>query len=309
MNDDVRYLLRCVVDGNQKNAKTQARIILEKSKTAKDKQFVQALLNKLNSQKELIQLPYNLEGLLIAEDVSNFPISRFFIRDEENDVVKQLLDTYHVAQMLTDMGISYIPSLMLHGPSGCGKTMLARYIAYLEELPFIYLNLSQIVDSHLGKTASNISRAIEYGRENACVFCLDELDAIAIARGANDNDVGEMNRIVISLMQEFDRLPNDTIVIATTNRFDRIEPALVRRFHFKHEMKLYSAEEAQTMARMYFAGIGQEYLLQEIDLFKMFASEMSAASVEEICTNHLVSSLISGNNESPAREEQQNLFD
>ena len=74
-------------------------------------------------------------------------------------------------------------------------------------------------------------------------------------------------------------------------------------------MKLYSAEEAQTMAKMYFTGIGQEYLLQKIDLCKMFASEMSAASVEEICTNHLVSSLISGNNQTPALKEQQNLFD
>ena len=62
-----------------------------------------------------------------------------------------------------------------------------------------------------------------------CVLCIDEIDTIAMRRG--QTDVGEMNRVVISLMQELDQLPNDMIVVATTNRYDQLDSALLRRFH------------------------------------------------------------------------------
>lgn len=78
MTDDVRNLIRFVVDGDIRNAQTQCRIMLEKNVPEKDARFKENELRKLNLLKpELIQLPANLESLLIAEDATNFPeISR-----------------------------------------------------------------------------------------------------------------------------------------------------------------------------------------------------------------------------------------
>lgn len=74
MTDDVRNLIRFVVDGDIRNAQTQCRIMLEKNVPEKDARFKEAELKKLNLLKpELIQLPANLESLLIAEDATNFP--------------------------------------------------------------------------------------------------------------------------------------------------------------------------------------------------------------------------------------------
>lgn len=78
MTDDVRNLIRFVVDGDIRNAQTQCRIMLEKNVPEKDARFKENELRKLNLLKpELIQLPANLENLLIAEDATNFPESRF----------------------------------------------------------------------------------------------------------------------------------------------------------------------------------------------------------------------------------------
>ena len=44
-----------------------------------------------------------------------------------------------------------------------------------------------------------------------------------------------MARITIALMQELDRVKNDTIIIGATNRLDMIDKALLRRFTIKHE--------------------------------------------------------------------------
>lgn len=113
--------------------------------------------------------------------------------------------------------------------------MLARYIAYKAELPFVYVRFSNLLDSYLGKTQENVGRIFDYARANPCVLCFDELDAIGGKRG-DRADVSEMSRVTIALMQELDRMHNKTIIIATTNRFDKLDPALIRRLPYQHEM-------------------------------------------------------------------------
>lgn len=140
MTDDVRNLIRFVVDGDIRNAQTQCRIMLEKNVPEKDARFKENELRKLNLLKpELIQLPANLENLLIAEDATNFPESRFLLREEEETVINKLLATRKAALAIKELGIHYTCSLLLTGLPGVGKTELARYIAHKANLPFVFL--------------------------------------------------------------------------------------------------------------------------------------------------------------------------
>lgn len=127
MTDDVRNLIRFVVDGDIRNAQTQCRIMLEKNVPEKDARFKENELRKLNLLKpELIQLPANLENLLIAEDATNFPESRFLLREEEETVINKLLATRKAALAIKELGIHYTCSLLLTGLPGVGKTELAQ---------------------------------------------------------------------------------------------------------------------------------------------------------------------------------------
>lgn len=253
MNENERWLLRYVCNGNLKQAQDQAKIILEGIKTQKDERFRDQMLNQLKAQHaKFIELPPNLKGLLVMEDVSDFPIDRFLIRSNEDQIASDTINLYRAAERLKALAIPYLPALILHGQSGCGKTMLARYIAYKAKLPFAYVKFSNLVGSYLGNTQSNIARIFEYVHDHPCVLCFDEIDAIGMARGQK-NDVGEMNRIVIALMQEMDQIPNDVIIVGTTNRYDRLDPALVRRFPLNHEVQPLTFNEAKTLARSFFA--------------------------------------------------------
>lgn len=128
MTDDVRNLIRFVVDGDIRNAQTQCRIMLEKNVPEKDARFKENELRKLNLLKpERIQLPANLENLLIAEDATNFPESRFLLREEEETVINKLLATRKAALAIKELGIHYTCSLLLTGLPGVGKTELAHY--------------------------------------------------------------------------------------------------------------------------------------------------------------------------------------
>lgn len=173
-----------------------------------------------------------------------------------------------VNEKLMEMGIPYINSTLLYGESGTGKTTFGKYVAYKTGLPFCYLNFSSLVDSYMGVTSRNISKAFNYVITTPCVFMLDEIDCISIKRSTSDNSggtEGEMARITITLMQEFDKLPNDVIVIGATNRIDRIDEALLRRFSMKHEVKTLSDCEKMELVRKYLSDVNMNFPDSEID--------------------------------------------
>ncbi len=96
------------------------------------------------------------------------------------------------------------------------------------------------------------------------VLCHDAIDAIETRRGGKD-DVAEMNRVTIALMQELDRLGNDTILIGTTNRPDTLDDALFRRFTFGHTVRPLCRDDARTLARLFFASVGYSASETEIE--------------------------------------------
>ena len=292
MNDKERELIRLVCNGDIRLAQKQARIILDGLTAKKDEQFQKNMLRKLDAKGDFIELPYNLQHLLLAEDMTNFPHARFFLRKEEEKIVDRVIAIYRAADKLSEMGIPFLPALILHGQSGCGKTMLARYIAHKAELPFVYVQFSNLVESLLGKTQSNVARVFEYARATPCVLCFDEMDAIGMARGQKD-DVGEMNRIVIALMQEMDRLSNKTIVIGTTNRFDRLDPALIRRFPLQYKLQPLDMAETRELAQKFFtyAGVEYESWIQEW-CERSFDDLPPASTVVRECTEWIVQQVL-----------------
>lgn len=293
MNDSERTLLRYVCDGDIKKAKQQARVILSSISSKKDEQFRDNMLRKLDAKGNLIELPYNLRELLIVEDSSHFPEGRFLLRENEGEIVKETLAIFRAADKLTEMGIPYLPALMLYGESGCGKTMLARYTAHKAEMPFVNVQFSRLVNSLLGGTQSNVAKVFEYVRREPCVLCLDEIDAIGMARGQKD-DVGEMNRVVIALMQELDKLPNNVIIIGTTNRFDRLDPALVRRFPLQYELTPLNYLEAVQLSKKFFtyAGVDCSDWIFDWGVEKFGKKYAPASSVVRECTNDIVARIM-----------------
>ena len=164
MNDSERHLIRFVCDGDMRNAQKAVKIILNSISSKKDGQFKENMLRKLESKREFIELPYNLQHLLIAEDTEEFPEARFLLRNEEKNITQKIVAIYRASEKLNEIGIPYLPALMLYGQSGCGKTMLARYIAHKAKLPFLRIQFSNLVDSHLGQTQSNLARIFDYVR-------------------------------------------------------------------------------------------------------------------------------------------------
>ena len=173
-------------------------------------------------------------------------------------MVEKILKLNKASQRLAEIGVNYINSTILYGESGTGKTTLGRYIAYKIGIPFAYLNFSRVVDSYLGSTQKNISKVFDHVKQQKCVFMIDEIDAIGMRR-RDSKEVGEMSRIVISLMQNLDTLTSDVVFLGATNRLDIIDEALLRRFTTKHEVKRLNQQERYEMASKFLTDVDFDY--------------------------------------------------
>ncbi|WP_242600625.1 AAA family ATPase, partial [Erwinia billingiae] len=116
-----------------------------------------------------------------------------------------------------------------------GKTLLARNISARLNLKMLTVRCDTLVSSLLGQTSKNLRKVFDYASDLPCVLFLDEFDALAGARG-NERDIGELQRVVIALLQNIDSLPENVIVIAATNHEKLLDPAVWRRFAFKVPM-------------------------------------------------------------------------
>ena len=140
------------------------------------------------------------------------------------DKLNSFILSYRNADKLNSLGIGVSNTLLLYGPPGCGKTKCAYLVAKELNLPLIVARLDSLISSYLGTTAKNIRSLFEYAQKTPCVLFLDEFDAIAKARD-DGNELGELKRVVNSLLQNVDAMSGDSLLLAATNHEQLLDPA------------------------------------------------------------------------------------
>ncbi len=260
LTENQKRLIQSISQNDIRSARKCAIACITEDTTAKNRAFCNRYKTLLESSgMNMLELPSELKGIICVEDTSNsFKENRYFLSNRELGISENIIKMNKVTEKMSEVGIQYINSTLLYGESGTGKTTFGRYMSYITNLPFCYINFSNLVESYMGNTSKNISKAFSYAIQNPCVLMLDEIDCISIRRSDSNNSGGangEMARITISLMQEFDKLPNNAIVIGATNRIDRIDEALLRRFTLKHEIKRLNIDEREQMVLKFFNDI------------------------------------------------------
>jgi hypothetical protein len=181
--------------------------------------------------------------------------------------------------------------LLAYGLPGTGKTKLARYIAAKLRLPLLTVRCDTLVSSLLGQTSRNLRRVFEFAQQRPCVLLLDEFDALASARG-NDRDVGELQRVVIALLQNIDAIAESTVVIAATNHDRLLDPAVWRRFGFRVPMPIPDT----ALRRQLWAQFLLPYMTEEIDLDHLagISAGITGANIEQVCLDTKRATVLAG---------------
>jgi SpoVK/Ycf46/Vps4 family AAA+-type ATPase len=138
-------------------------------------------------------------------------------------------EEYRARDALARIAVFPKSRLLFVGPPGCGKTLCAEILASDLGLPLLYARFDGIVSSYLGETASNLRRVFNFAAKTRAVLFFDEFDAVGKRRD-DDQEVGELKRVVSSFLQILDCYPRDQLVVAATNHHGLLDEALWRRF-------------------------------------------------------------------------------
>ncbi len=129
------------------------------------------------------------------------------------------------------MDMEAAKGVLMYGPPGTGKTLLAKAVANEAQSNFISIKGPELLNKYVGESEKGVREIFEKARSNApTVIFFDEIDSIAGERGRGQTDSGVGERVVSQLLTELDGLEEleDVVVIATTNRPDLIDSALLR---------------------------------------------------------------------------------
>jgi len=230
------------------------------------------------------QLPVDGESRLDLADeewVSLADVTVILDRSAQSRV-DEFIMYVKAADRLLASRVGIAPSMLIYGPPGVGKTELARYIAAELALPLVTGRSDALISSFLGSTAKNLRTLFEHAKGRPCVLFLDELDSVAKLRD-DQHELGELKRVVVSLLQNIDALDNQTVFLAATNHDHLLDPAVWRRFTTKLEMALPDIEARGRLFELFLDGYAPEP--EHIPGFALLSEQTTGSDIRQICEN------------------------
>ena len=209
--------------------------------------------------------------------------------------IHNFIDSYTHRDLLLQSGLDISNTLLLYGPPGCGKTTVAQYISSITGLPLVTARLDGLISSLLGSTAKNIRKIFDYASKRECILFLDEFDVIAKLRD-DKNELGELKRVVNSLLQNIDGFNSDSILIAATNHHELLDPAIWRRFSTIVALEKPQKDEIAHYLNIFLANKSTDFISSEKKLERIISAfvGLSYSDIKTIILNALKTVVLSG---------------
>jgi hypothetical protein len=156
-----------------------------------------------------------------------------------------VIDYYTNLERYRAMRVDPPGGFLLHGPTGSGKTYAAKALAAYLRWPVFEIDIGKIGSPFIHQTSIQLRRAFDEAAAKApSLIILNEFDALAASRapGSLDHKIEEVGQ----LLQLLETAASKNIVlVATTNRRNSIDEAILRRGRFDHVVLVKYPDEEQ----------------------------------------------------------------
>jgi transitional endoplasmic reticulum ATPase len=198
-------------------------------------------------------------------------------------------DIYEQVGLAPPRGILFV------GPSGTGKTAMARALSGEKQVPLIAIDGPQLYSKWLGESERALREVFKKARRAApCILFFDTIDAVAPKFGADQFGADIYQRILSQLLREIDNLRDvkGVILLAATNRPERVEPALLRSGRFDYVLPFAKPDAADREAILKLC-CRRIPLAAEVDMAEMVSrmEGFTGADIESLCKKATLSAI------------------
>ena len=199
-------------------------------------------------------------------------------------------------------GIRAPKGIVFEGPPGNGKTLFAKALAEEADVNFIATKGADFQSAMMSIGARKIKMLFKKAaKHKPCIIFIDEFDSIGERRNYAGTGIDkENNRIITSMLNEMDGFDSsgDVLVIAATNSYNSLDPALVRpgRFDLKYNIGNPDAQTRKELIKIYTANKKLADNVNEDILVTAFDS-LSCAGIETILNEASTIAGAAGKNE------------
>jgi cell division protease FtsH len=158
--------------------------------------------------------------------------------EEPRAELMEIVEFLREPERFAKLGARVPKGVLLHGPPGTGKTLLAKAVAGESGAAFFSQSASSFVEMYIGLGSARIRKLFETAREHApAIVFIDELDAVGMVR-SGQAFTREADQTLNSLLIELDGFADSAgvVVMASTNRLDHLDPALLRPGRFDRQV-------------------------------------------------------------------------
>jgi len=194
--------------------------------------------------------------------------------------VRSIIDEWSRFEELSSIDAQPASSCLIFGEPGTGKTHLAKWISSQMGLPVVLARLEGLMSSFLGTTSRNIGNLFKFANRYNCVLLLDEFDAIAKLRN-DPQEVGEVKRVVNTLLQCLDERREDGFTFGVTNHVVLLDPAIWRRFDIQIEIPKPTLDVLKVLLNKFLSPL--DFSETEIKFLAWCMEGSSGADVRSLC--------------------------
>ena len=262
------------------------------------------------SSAELGSLQVTREDFLAGlKDVEPSATREFYIEKSEAtfaslgglERVKGLLDAVvehsHLhADIYEQVGLAPPRGILLAGPAGTGKTAMVRALSGEKQIPLIAIDGPQLYSKWLGDSERALREVFKKARRAApCILFFDTIDALAPKGGAEQFSTDVYQRILSQLLREIDNLRDvkGVILLAATDRPERVEPALLRAGRFDYLLPFAKPEAADRAAILRLC-CARMPLDREVNFEELagIMDGLTGADIESVCKKAALAAIV-----------------
>ena len=180
---------------------------------------------------------------LLSRRSANGPAATGFMRvggmHDLKAQIRRIVETVHIRKEDARRYGVIRNGILLYGPPGCGKTLFAQAMAEEFGLNLLHVPLENAVSKYVGGAPEAIQRVFEEARtKTPCLLFFDEFDALV--RKRQDAVTIQEQQTVDALLQQIDahREVLGLSIVAATNRFEDLDPAVIREGRFDYKIRI-----------------------------------------------------------------------